>query len=849
MQGPLVAKPLGSPANLTPTPSLGRSLGHRAATKDDASSLRQRLWSRRPVALPFRRHRQDANDDAPPPYAQVAETRQEDAASAGGATVNIQPLPDKDGVILRVQPPRLPENEKLSHVPCDIALVIDVSGSMGADAPAPGEDERTGLSVLDLVKHACRTIMSTMTKDDRLAIVTFSNAANVLQPLTEMTDANKEAAKAKVEAMNLESCTNLWHGLRDGIKLFKNEANTGRVPAVMVLTDGVPNHLCPPQGYVPALKAMGEIVPSIHTFGFGYILRSGLLKSISEFGGGNYAFIPDAGMIGTVFVHAVANLQSTYAIKASLRLTYPDIVTIEQTAGIAVGQEKSVQAAGGNFEASIPLGNLQYGQSRDIYLRWKSSSADNDIEPSFLNVALQYNKMKEAQDVSHASRDLMDLSFTTLSDAEIAYHVSRSRMCSFLAGLFPIDPLGEHRLAPKLQSAAGLSEKQQQLRDLIASLPAAHFPDDTSCAALMQDLAGPEPTGQVTLALSRDDYLKRWGQHYLPSLHGAHARQVCNSFKDPGPLQYGTGSTLFIKCRDALSSAFDDLPAPEPSNVAPEAPFDLDPGRRGPGPGPAAPGRNPRGLLWRAAALRSGPGVSMRAYNSSSAPCFAGRTRVRLAAGGDNNNNNNNNKSGNDKHIRISSLRRGASVATPLGPRRVAAVLATPVRRHVMVRLGGVLVTPWHPVALSATAAEDHVGTGRGGDRHGWVFPAQVRPRKLVKYTGAIYSVLLERDGDVEAHAIALGGGSGEAVPFWGVTLGHGMVEARAGNDVRAHRFFGDYERVLKSLRALGTRRDGLVVGGGVKRGKRTGLVTGFKAHHARPRTAPGLLLRTRAAV
>ncbi|KAH8761675.1 hypothetical protein F5883DRAFT_647149 [Diaporthe sp. PMI_573] len=223
--------------------------------------------------------------------------------------------------------------------------------------------------------------MSTMTEEDRLAIVTFSNGSKVLQSLTEMTDANKETAKAKIEAMGLERCTNLWQGLRDGIKIFKNEANTGRVPA---------------------LKAMGAIVPSVHTFGFGYTLRSGLLKSIAEFGAGNYAFIPDAGMIGTVFVHAVANLQSTFANTSTLKLTYPNTVTLQPTMGISVGQEYPAQAPGGNFELNIPLGSLQYGQSRDIYLRWKSSSTDSDMEPSFLNVALQYNKMTEAQHVNHA---------------------------------------------------------------------------------------------------------------------------------------------------------------------------------------------------------------------------------------------------------------------------------------------------------------------------------------------------------------------------------------------------------------------------------------------------------------
>ena len=59
----------------------------------------------------------------------------------------------------------------------------DVSGSMTADAPVPtkpGEEvERTGLSVLDLPKHAARTIVETLNENDRLAIVTFASASTV----------------------------------------------------------------------------------------------------------------------------------------------------------------------------------------------------------------------------------------------------------------------------------------------------------------------------------------------------------------------------------------------------------------------------------------------------------------------------------------------------------------------------------------------------------------------------------------------------------------------------------------------------------------------------------------------
>ena len=77
------------------------------------------------------------------------------------------------------------------HIPVDIVLVIDVSGSMNDAAPPPkstdnstGIKEDFGLSVLDLTKHAALTIMETLNEDDRLSIVTYSTRATVSQIVT-----------------------------------------------------------------------------------------------------------------------------------------------------------------------------------------------------------------------------------------------------------------------------------------------------------------------------------------------------------------------------------------------------------------------------------------------------------------------------------------------------------------------------------------------------------------------------------------------------------------------------------------------------------------------------------------
>ncbi|KAK1996608.1 von Willebrand factor type A domain-containing protein [Colletotrichum falcatum] len=678
--------------------------------------------------------------------------------------LSLHPLASRDGLIAKVTPPTQPA-KPVAHVPCDIVLVIDVSGSMGCDAPvpaSPGEKaENYGLSVLDLVKHAARTVLETLDDGDRLGIVTFASKAKVVQKLTPMGAKNKALADKNINGMRPIDATNLWHGLLEGIKLFNSggEMHMGRVPAMMVLTDGMPNHMCPIQGYVPKLRGMEQLPASIHTFGFGYSLRSGLLKSIAEIGSGNYSFIPDAGMIGTAFVHAVANLQATYAINATLHLNYPASVDLEEISGDSAVKQEAVtltEEDGERRQLSIPLGNVQYGQSRDVFLKVATSGGfvpDN----STVKAALEYSRMTTNTYRQTAEQSLR--APATLPESEVAYHLSRSRICSYLSSIVPIREEDGERAA-----VGGVSpELLDRLRDLIADLPANEFPSDPGNRSLVEDLAGEQPRGQVTLALSRPEYYRKWGVHYLPSLLNAHARQVCNTFKDPGPLRYGADSPLFAACRDRLDAAFDSLPPPTPSN--------------------------------RHAATHRGR-FRMSSYNSSSGVCFVSSTPVRLASG---------------RAVPIGTLRRGAAVRTPRGPRRVAAVLKTPVRREVMCRVGGLVVTPWHPISLDG-----------GGES--WAFPAAVAGRRPVRYTGCVYSVLLQPDGDAAAHAIDVAG-------VWGVTLGHGLV---SGRDARAHAFFGDYKRVAGSLRALGVGRKGVAVGGGVVRDPGTGLVRGFKPHDRR---------------
>lgn len=538
---------------------------------------------------------------------------------------------------------------------------------------------------------------------------------------------------------------------------------------------------------------------TIHTFGFGYQLRSGLLKSIAEIGNGNYAFIPDAGMLGTVFVHAVANLQATYATNATLTLTYHDSVRIEEAMGNSVIQQ-SVQKMNGEHNEhgfqnrlEIHLGNLQYGQSRDIMLRVHSNTdvalkkdSEKPSQPGhqLVGAHLAADKVSlgsrsststsssdAAKSIVHLSKvqDMQDTTTTTLPVQLLDYHESRAQLCKCLSDFFPLKDDGE-RGTGNMWNA----EEDSKINNLIATIPAAQHPDDPLNVSIMEDLTGAEPKGQVAMAIKNGAHLRKWGIHYLPSYLNAHTRQICNSFKDPGPLQYGKDSPLFVSCRNTLDTAFDKLPAPEPS-------------ARSSGIGWGSTTTTTTGGGGRARASR-GP-IAMSKWNSSSAPCFAASTPVLLASG---------------RSVKIRQLKRGMRVQTPVGPRRVDIVLKTPVQSQLICRVGSLLVTPWHPISLDAKE---------------WHFPADLANKQAVRYTGSVYSVLLQEDGDVASHAFMVGG-------VWGVTLGHGVV---SGQDVRAHEFLGSHARVKKALESVGVGRGGIVLGGGVVRDADTGGIAGFK--------------------
>ncbi|EJT82101.1 hypothetical protein GGTG_02075 [Gaeumannomyces tritici R3-111a-1] len=572
---------------------------------------------------------------APDPN-QTTEPRPPPATDPEGLEFNVRPLSSAKGIMVKVQPPKAPEGVPADyHVPCDIVLVIDVSSSMNTTAVPPAREgeapENHGFSTLDLVKHAALTILATLDGRDRLGIVKFSSKAKVVMELLPMTEENKGFAKKELLKLRPDGLTAIWDGIAAGFSVFEGKQDgSNRVPAIMFMTDGVPtdesrHH----RGYVRKLQTVAPFPAPIHTFGFGYNLHSGTLKSISEVTGGHYAFIPDCGMIGTVFIHAVANLQSTYATEAQLKINFPTTLGLKAAMGkslqISTTEEEEGPDSGQEAKRScltVGLGALQFGMSKDLYFEHNGEmaqlegylSADQTVaaELSYKTVGGERRTMKLDRNPFRADDP---------PEAEVAYHVSRSMLCNFLSSLFPFSD-DDQRLLYAWGIEKTLCEDRIPIDSEIAArldgvkraMPAwGRVFECLDCKSLIMDVEGHEPNGQVGLALSCGEYWGRWGGHYLLGLLDAHARQACNSFKDPGPSRYGLASPLFAACRDRLDLAFDAVEPPTPCER------------------PPPPYSSGGGVGAVAVSSHRQPYSMSIMYNNASAPCFAGDTRVRLA--------------------------------------------------------------------------------------------------------------------------------------------------------------------------------------------------------------------------
>jgi Ca-activated chloride channel homolog len=196
---------------------------------------------------------------------------------------------------------KVPEPKVLNRVlttwrrdrkPANVLLVLDNSGSMG--------DENK----LEMAKSGLRGFFSNAAPQDRIGLMVFSSRPRLLVPLAPF-GSNRGRLRRAVDQITPDADTALFQATAAGLDLVKKRADTSRINAVVLLTDGQDTAGGVSEGQVlQRLQQEGRAETGavrLYTIAYGADADKGLLERFASATGGK-PFVGDTSNIDSVYL-------------------------------------------------------------------------------------------------------------------------------------------------------------------------------------------------------------------------------------------------------------------------------------------------------------------------------------------------------------------------------------------------------------------------------------------------------------------------------------------------------------------------------------------------------------------
>lgn len=132
-----------------------------------------------------------------------------------------------------------------TDVPCDLVLLIDLSGST--------------LGKRDLIQQTTRRFIAAARPADRMAIVTFSSTTNVISPLT----GDRKQLLDSIAKIEGTGGSNVWDALKFTLDQVVGSRTLDRRRAVVFMTDGADSALSPNLGSVGSKILFADLVETV----------------------------------------------------------------------------------------------------------------------------------------------------------------------------------------------------------------------------------------------------------------------------------------------------------------------------------------------------------------------------------------------------------------------------------------------------------------------------------------------------------------------------------------------------------------------------------------------------------
>jgi Ca-activated chloride channel family protein len=174
---------------------------------------------------------------------------------------------------------------------------------------------------MELVKKAAIKAVSELKEGDYVSLVTFNNAAHIIQDAQKVTEESKKSIITKIMGLRAGGGTDLhtgWvHGATEVVKNVKEKY----INRVLVLTDGeTVSGVRDPKQIAADVGALYKTGVTTSTFGVGDTFNEKLLQAMSEQGGGNFYYIKDESEFDQMFAEEFTGMLNLAASEVEMVL-------------------------------------------------------------------------------------------------------------------------------------------------------------------------------------------------------------------------------------------------------------------------------------------------------------------------------------------------------------------------------------------------------------------------------------------------------------------------------------------------------------------------------------------------
>jgi Ca-activated chloride channel family protein len=236
------------------------------------------------------------------------------------------------------------------HVPLDLALVIDTSGSMGGAKIASA-------------RAAAQTLVECLGDGDIVSIDTFADEARVLVAPVTLTPGTRGDVLAAIARIGHGGSTNMYAGLTLGESHMESAPPSHTLRRVVMISDGMANVGPSTPAALGALAERGlRARAQVTSLGVGVDYDEHTLNALAVRTSGRLYHLSDPREMVATLRHEIDLLASTVASDA-----FVDVVPAP--GGPLVGAAGIRADAGERGSLRIPLGVLYGGQHREALVR------------------------------------------------------------------------------------------------------------------------------------------------------------------------------------------------------------------------------------------------------------------------------------------------------------------------------------------------------------------------------------------------------------------------------------------------------------------------------------------------